>query len=228
MTGRTVLVTRPEPGASATAQRLAQAGFRPVLAPLLRVRACRVALPGVHRVQAVVAASGNAVALPAAYHALPLLAVGDATAARARAAGFSQVHSADGDAADLAALAARLLPPGPLLLATARGEGTRLTAMLRHAGFRVHRRAVYASAAVRRFPPVAAQAVAEGLHAALFFSTATARSFARLLPPALRPQLRHTSALAIGPAAAAALQDLPWRELRVALRPNQDGVLALL
>ena len=225
---RTVLVTRPEPGASATAARLAQAGFMPVLAPFLQVRPCRVALPPTSRVRAVIAASGNALALPPGFHALPLLAVGDATAARARDAGFQDVRSADGDASDLAALAARLLRPGPVLLATARGEGVRLAAMLRRAGFRVHRRAVYASAAVRRFPPAAAQAIREGLHAALFFSAATARSFVRLLPPALRPHLRDTDAVAIGPGVAAALQHLPWRDLRVAVRPNQDGVLALL
>ena len=230
MSSRAVLVTRPPPGAQATAARLAQGGFRPVLAPFLSVRACATSLPPASRLQAVVAASGNAVALPAAYHALPLLAVGDATASRARAAGFVTVHSANGDAADLVALAARLATPSgePLLLATGRGQGVRLAAALRRAGFTVHRRAVYAAASVRRFPAPAEAAIAEGLHAALFFSAATARAFARLLPPALRTRLSGADAVVIGADAAAALEHLPWRALRVALRPTQDGVLALL
>jgi uroporphyrinogen-III synthase len=223
-------VTRPQPGATATASRLVAAGWTPVLAPFLTVRPARVALPGATSVQAVVAASGNAVALPIAYTRLPLLAVGNATASRARAAGFSTVHSADGDAVALAGLAARLLDParGPLLLTTGRGQGTALARALQKGGFTVRRRAVYASAHVRRFPEPAADAITSGLHAALFFSTETARAFARLLPASLRPYLGHTDAAVIAPGAAQPLMHLPWRTLRVALRPTQDEVLALL
>ena len=225
-----MLVTRPAPGAQATAARLAMAGFQPVVTPFLQVRACATRLPRADRLQAVVAASGNAVALPDAYHALPLLAVGNATAARARAAGFATVHSADGDAADLVALASLVAAPdgGRLLLAAGHGQGSGLAAALRRAGFTVQRRAVYAAASVRRFPAPAAAAIGGGLHAALFFSAATASAFARLLPPSLRGALRDTDAVVIGADAAAALQHLPWRALRVALRPTQDGILALL
>ena len=225
-----MLVTRPEPGGSQTASRLLAAGYRPVLAPFLAVRPCRVALPDPARLQAVVVASGNAVALLARYHALPLLAVGDSTAARARAAGFTQVTSASGDAADLAALAARTLQAadGPVLLAAGFGQGMRLARALRRQGLLVHRRAVYAAAAARAFPAAAGSAIAAGLHAALFFSAATAHAFVRLLPRGLQPQLRRTVALAIGPAAATILAALPWRDLRVAAQPTQEGILALL
>ena len=225
-----VLVTRPEPGASRTAARLATAGYRPVTAPFLLVRPCRVSLPPPARLQAIVVASGNAVRLPAAYHGVPLLAVGDGTAGRARAAGFQQVASAGGTAADLAALAKRTLLPGhgAVLLATGFGQGTRLARLLRAGGLRVHRRAVYAAAGLRAFPAAAAGAITAGLHAALFFSAATARSFVRLLPGRLRPELRHTAALAIGPDAAAILSALPWRDLRIAPQPTEEGVLALL
>ncbi len=226
----TVLVTRPEPGAAVTAARLAAMGWHPVVTPLLTVRPLATALPQPTRFQAVIAASGNATALPARFHDLPLLAVGTATASRARAAGFGVVWDADGTADDLAALAARRLDPaaGPLLLAAGHGQGTRLRRALRRVGFGVTRRAVYHAAALRRFPAAAAAAIQAGLHAALFFSAATAAAFARLLPPGLRPLLAATEALAIGPAAAAALRHLPWCTVRVALRPNQDGILALL
>ena len=225
-----MLVTRPEPGAGATAARLRASGWRPVVAPFMAVRPFAVALPPVDRIQAVVSASGNAVTLPAPFRTLPLLAVGNATAARARAAGFRSVHSADGDAPALAALAACLLDParGALLLATGRGQGVALARALRRAGFTVHRRAVYAAAPVRYFPPEAATAVTSGLQAAVFFSTETARAFARLLPPVLVPHLCQTDAVVIGPGVADAVKHLPWRTLRVALRPTQDEVLALL
>ena len=196
----------------------------------MAVRPFVTPLPAPAAIQAVIAASGNAVTLPAPFHALPLLAVGDATASRARAAGFGTVHSADGDAPALSALAGRLLDPagGPLLLATGRGQGSELARLLRGRGFRVHRRAVYAAAAVRRFPRDAEQAVAEGLHAALFFSAETARAFARSIPAHLRPSLARTDAAVIGPGVADVLRHLPWRALRVAVRPTQDEVLALL
>ena len=223
-------MTRPQPGAAATAARLAALGWRPIVAEFLGVRPSGATLPKPGRLQAIVAASGNAVGLPPAYHGLMLLTVGHATAARARAAGFGTVHSADGDAAALAALAARRLDPaaGPVLLATGRGLGTGLARALRERGFAVHRRAVYAASPARVFPPAAADGVAGGLHAALFFSTETARAFARLLPPHLLPCLRRTRAAVIGPGVADAVRHLPWQALRVALRPTQDEVLALL
>ncbi len=225
-----MLVTRPEPGAAATAARLDLAGFHPVVTPLLRIRPCRLPLPPASGLQAVVAASGNALGLPEVYHALPLLAVGEATASRARAAGFTRVHSADGDADDLAALAARLLSPGDgaVLLAAGRGQGTGLARAMRQHGLTVQRRAVYAASGVRRFPPAAATALQDGVHAALFFSAESARVFVRLLPRSLQSSLQNTQALAIGSAAADVLGLLPWRSVRVAVRPTQDGVLALL
>ncbi len=225
-----MLVTRPEPGASQTAARLIAGGFEPVLAPLLTVRPGRARLPDAARLQAVVVASGNAVALPAAYHRLPLLAVGDSTAARARAVGFSDVRSAGGTAVDLAALAACLLRPerGPVLLAAGFGQSTRLARALRRQGLVVQRRAVYAAAGLRAFPEAAAAAIASGLYAGLFFSAATARTFVRLLPQGLRPRLQKTAAIAIGAAAAGVLSALPWSDIRVAAQPTQEGILALL
>lgn len=224
------MITRPEPGAGETAARLLAAGLHPVVAPFLAIHRRAATLP-VAGVQAVLAASGNAVAaLPAALHGVRLLTVGDATAARAMQAGFVAVRSAAGDASDLAALAAAQLDPadGPLLLAVGQGQGGALAAALRQSGFCVHRRVVYTASAVARFPAAAAAAIEGGLRAAMFFSAETARAFARLLPPALLPALAGADALAIGAAAAAAVGHLPWRAVRVAVRPTQDGVLALL
>ena len=224
-----VLVTRPEPGASEAAGLIRARGLVPVLAPMLRVRLRPVRLPG--SVRAVVVSSGNAVpALPMALHGVALLAVGDATAARARAAGFRQVWSADGDAAALAALASQVLPPGaPVLLATGAGQGAVLAADLRGRGFPVHRRAAYAAAPVRRMPEEALAALAgPGLCAVLFLSAETARAFVRALPLALRPALAEVDALAIGAPAADAVMHLPWRRVRVSAKPRLESVMALL
>ena len=182
-------------------------------------------------VGAVLVTSSNAVpCLPANLHGTPLLAVGDATADRARTAGFVHVTSANGDAAALAELARQACRPGvALLLATARQQGGSLAATLRAAGFVVHRRAVYAARPVGRMPLPAVQALRCGsLAAALFLSAETARAFVRLMSPQLLPALAEVEALAIGQPAAEALRFLPWRRVRVSAKPTQDSILAML
>ncbi|MBO0712675.1 MAG: uroporphyrinogen-III synthase, partial [Acetobacteraceae bacterium] len=103
-----VLLTRPEAGAAATAARLAARGFVPVIAPLARIERLAAKLPNPAGVQAMIVTSSNALtAVPPAWRTLPLFAVGDATASRARALGFASVASASGDAGDLACLIGR-------------------------------------------------------------------------------------------------------------------------
>ena len=149
---RSVLITRPEPGGSETAARIQAMGLEPVLAPMLAVRLLPAHLPAPETVQAILATSGNAIAgLPPEARGCRLLAVGDATAERACAAGFTHTESAGGNATDLTALARHRLKPatGPLLLACGRGHGLELAAALRAEGFRVLRRTVYATGPVR-------------------------------------------------------------------------------
>jgi uroporphyrinogen-III synthase len=226
-----VLVTRPEPGASATAARIAALHLTPVIAPLLAVRSLGARLPRPDAVQAVLVASGNAVAaLPENFRPVRLLAVGDATAARAQALGFSDVHSAAGDAEALAALAAARCDPAgaALLLAAGAGRGAELAADLRRRGFRVVRRVVYAARAVETMPEAAGKALSEGrLRAACFFSAETARAFVRLAAP-YAECVRGIDAVAIGRPCAVALSGLPWRRIMVARHPTQDDMVALL
>jgi uroporphyrinogen-III synthase len=229
----TVLITRPEPGAGDTARRVAALGFSPVLSPVLHVQGLAAPLPAVEKVAAALVTSGNAVdALPPAWHATRLLTVGDATAARAHAAGFRDVHSASGDADALAALAVRELPPrgAPLLLASGRGQGQPLAAALRRSGHRVIRRVVYAAVPVPELAPAAVTALRDRqVRAVLFFSAETARHFVRLVRGAgLVPALGTVDAISIGQPAAVALGAVSWRDIRVAARPNQDEMLALL
>ena len=230
----TVLITRPAPGAEGTAEAVRARGWQPVLAPLLRITPFAEAhpepLPDPAAIQAVLVASGHALGLPPAFHACPLLAVGNATAARARGIGFADVRSANGDAMALAALAANTLDPrgGPVLLATGRGQGMPLAGLLHAAGFTVLRRVIYAAVPEPHLPAAASEAIVVGLHAATFLSAETARVFAHLLPDSMRPLLARTDALAISKTVADVLTPLPWRRIRVALRPTQSSLIALL
>jgi uroporphyrinogen-III synthase len=228
-----VLITRPSGAASETAQRVAAMGLRPILAPMLEIAPIRARRPEPRRLQAVLITSANALpALPSAYHTLPLLAVGDATAAHARAAGFRDVHSAAGDVHALASLVlARCDPAGaPLLLASGKDRSADPTPALQARGFTLIRRSVYTAVPADALPEAARTALSDGaVRAALFFSPATARAFVRLLPAALPPEyVSRVDALAISRATEQALAPLPWRRIRVASRPNQDELLALL
>lgn len=232
-TRNAILITRPEPGASETARRVEALGLTPVLCPVLVVRQVTATLPPALRISALLVTSGNAVpALPAAYLSVPLFAVGNATADRARQAGFNHVTSADGDAKALAQHVRDKVDPaaGPLLLACGRHSGNPLASALRQAGYRVSRRVVYAADPVHALATDAFSALHLGVvRAALFFSAETARNFVTLArTPALQTTLHEVDAVAIGPAARVALETLPWRRIRVAARPNQDEMLALL
>jgi uroporphyrinogen-III synthase len=233
MTPHTVLITRPEPGASETADRVVALGMVPIVAPMLEILPAQVRLPPPERISAILLTSGNAaVPLPGSWRGLPLLTVGAATERRARQAGFADVTSADGDAGALAALvrarfAAR---DGTLLLAAGRGQSVALAKELRASGYRVARRVVYAAEPIAVLPEAARAALlGERTLTVLFFSAETARCFALLVRAAgLGDRLRGRDAITIGAKAAMALKDMLWARVRVAGKPTQDEMLALL
>jgi uroporphyrinogen-III synthase len=229
-----VLVTRPEPGAAETARQLAARGFEPVLAPALVLVNRKLDLPAA---QALLLTSRAAArALPAIPEDLPVLAVGEATAAEARARGARDVIAAAGDAAALATLVATRLDPGagPLLLAVGAGYGQDLAMALRARGFRVLRRLAYEALPAPEIPAPAREAIAAGrVVAALFFSPRSALCAISLLRTAgLEAMAGKMLALAISPrvgeAARRALSPLAWREIRIAQRPDQAALLELL
>lgn len=204
-------------------------GFVPLLAPMLVVRQHFIAPPGIP--QAVLVTSSNAIAaLPDILHGSLVLAVGDATAARARQAGFTRVESAGGDADALRRLVAGQCRPadGALLLASGAGQGLDLAADLRRQGFTVRRRIAYNAAPAKTMPAHAeASLAAREIDVAMFFSPATARAFVACLGDRLA-LVAGVEALAISAPTAQALRALPFRGVRVATHPNQDDLMALL
>jgi uroporphyrinogen-III synthase len=228
---RAVLITRPSPAAEETARQVSALGLRPIVTPLMMIQRIPADLP--QDAAAVLITSGNAVvSLPTWARARPLFAVGDATAERAHAEGFTHVLSANGDASDLAALVHRTLPPqlGQLLLLTGKGQGAALTDLLHAQQRDVAVREVYEAVAVPTLPARAAAALQDAdLRAAMLFSAETARQFVRLVTAAgLEASTQNTDACAISQATGVALEALRWRRIRIASRPNQEEMLALL
>jgi uroporphyrinogen-III synthase len=228
-----VLITRPEPGASETAARVAAMGFAPIVAPFLEITRIAGPLPSVGGIAAILLASGHAIAgLTAEYRSCPVLTVGSATARRATQAGFGDVQSADKDAAALARLVRERIDPreGALLLAAGRGQSLTLAAELRGFGYRVARRVVYSAAPVGRLPdPARAALMNDRVRTVLFYSAETARCFMRTVGAAgLTGTLKSREAITIGDLAGMALKGEYWARVRVASKPTQDEMLALL
>jgi uroporphyrinogen-III synthase len=233
------LVTRPLQDAASLAAALSARGIEPLVEPLLTIRpvadAARRLPPLLRGAQAVLFTSVNGVRAFAAateLRELPAFAVGDATAAAARAAGFPLVMSAGGNVADLARLVIDRLQPrdGALVHAAAREVAGDLAGSLNAAGFSLRRAVLYEAVAATRLSAATAAALAERSVAfALFFSPRTAASFVRLVAAAgLAEACRGIVALALSEAVAAVLGALAWREIRVAEAPNAAALVAAL
>ncbi|MGD9617341.1 MAG: uroporphyrinogen-III synthase [Alphaproteobacteria bacterium] len=234
--GMRALVTRPRVEAATLAEALAERGVAALLEPLLDIHYRDPGhKPDLAGVQAVLCTSANGVrafARLSRERAVPIFAVGDATAAQARAAGFPEVHSADGAVGDLVALVGGRLRPeaGRLLHIAGSVVAGDLSGELRARGFSVDRAVLYEAQPVGTLSAATMRALAAGIvDFALFFSPRTAAIFTRLVDQAgIAAAMRHVTAISISAAADAALDPLRFRARRVAGRPNQPALLAAL
>ena len=238
--GMQALVTRPHEEAQSLAAALTVREVGAVIEPMMEVHYCGAAALDLATVQAILCTSANgvrALARVTGERRLPLLAVGETTASRARAEGFTAVASAGGAATDLVRLAASRLRPenGRLLHVAGNIVAGDLVGELRTHGFMIERRVLYEARPVERLSMAAVSALrGMVIDFALFFSPRTAAIFVRLAGIAgVAACCRAITTLSISAAADAALTGLPWRDRRVAARPNQpalldtlDGVLA--
>jgi len=209
-----VAVTRPEPQASDTAMRLAAAGYEVLSAPLLAARP--LADPGSAAGIGVLALTSRTAAMLLADHAqfrqIPVYAVGEATAAEARRAGFRFVRSAAGDVETLL----------PVLRDVARpvvhvcGEDHRgdLVERLLATGIRAERRVIYRMEPRGPLPDTPVDAV-------LLYSPRTAALYAERAPEAWRSAVCITLSASV----ADAVRDRPHI---VAARPDEDALFAAL
>ena len=229
------LVTRPREESQSLAAALALRDVGAVIEPMMEVHYCVAAALDLNAVQAILCTSANgvrALARVTGERGLPLLAVGETTASRARAEGFTSVASAGGAVADLVCLAAARLRPqnGRLLHVAGNVVAGDLAGALRAHGFVIERCILYEARPVERLSAAAVSALrGRTIDFALFFSPRTAAIFVRLAGIAdLAGCCRTVTSLAISAAADAVLTGLPWRDRRVSERPNQPALLDTL
>lgn len=231
-----VLVTRPEPGASRTAQRLEKMGFQPILLPLTET----VALPAKASearkdAMAVTATSANAVRhasreLIAALAALPCHAVGKRTAEAARKAGFVSVSEGPGDAVALADAIAGGSPAGTIVYLCGRVRFPAFEQRLSAADIPVRAVETYDTIALNYSDAdVVARLSGGPVDAVLLYSAKAALAMQVLIRrPALGDHFEKTRFFALSGRIAAALDGVAPERVRVAGEPQEDALIGLL
>jgi uroporphyrinogen-III synthase len=224
VTRQIIWITRTAPGCDRTARAVHDAGFEPVIAPLL------VADPAFHppavasnlddvAALAFTSVNGLAFADLTPRRDWPVFAVGARTAEAARARGFTDVVSADGAATDLADLIARQwrARPGVLLAPAAARPAADLAALL-EGRVPVRSLAVYNTLESPEPLPDAFDVV-------LIHSPRAAETLARRLSPGAAS---GRVAIALSPAVATPLQGLGFAEIRIAARPDEHALMQVL
>lgn len=217
-------MTRTAPGAHRTAARLEALGYAPLIRPVLAVQPIDQPPPDLTGIAALAFTSPNGVTAFAALspdRSRPVFAVGEATAAQARQAGFTQVTSADGALADLARTILNAAP-GRVLVPGAREPAGDLRALL---GGTVETVILPVYQTVET-----GVAAPEAFEAVLLHSPRAARAVAAALRACEGG--RRALAVAISAAAAAplgpALDAARLAEIRIADSPTDAAVLLAL
>lgn len=215
-----VLVLRPEPGATRTAEALREADFTPILYPLYGIEQMDWRPPDPADVDALLITSANAVRHGgpglARYLSMPVYTVGEATARVARQAGFAAVETGGGDAATTIPLIVRA---GHRRILHLGGVEVRDFDPL---GLSLHRIPVYrtvpcgdAGGVMRAMPQE------QGVYA-FVHSARAAERFGSLIAPEHRSRI---TIIAISNAASEAC-GTGWRDRVVAGAPNDAAMLA--
>ena len=225
---RVVWITRAQPGADATAERVRKLGLEAIVAPLLEVRPIADATIDLAEVSALVFTSANAVAAFAKrsdVRALRVFTVGDATATAARAQRFASVLSAQGDVTALAkALAARRRElPGVILYPAAAEPSQDLAGALAAVGLNVRQTALYETVEVA--PSEALAVRLPEVEGVLLHSAKAARALATFLKQTPAP---HLAAFCLSPQVARPLARAPLAIRVAAPAPNETALLSLI
>lgn len=233
-----LLITRPTEDAESLSRELKGRGHETLIEPLLAIQLKQADKPETQQWQAILATSANGIRALAAqswfeeFKALPLLAVGSATASLARTSGFVHVEQAGGDVTSLADLAKTTLTTtgGTLLHVAGSSIAGDLKDALEAEGFIIVRATLYEARAAHSLSDTAKTAFNDKtLDGVLFYSPRTARTFVELISAAqLTETLRSVSAYCLSAAVAEKISDFPWLQIHVASTPEQDALLALL
>ncbi|MCR5857031.1 uroporphyrinogen-III synthase [Mesorhizobium sp. J428] len=232
---RRVLVTRPEPGASATARALRLAGFEPVVLPLTEIRPLPAKPVDAQAIDAVAITSANALrhaspSLLAELARCPLYAVGKATAETAREAGFLNISVGPGDADGLVRLICdRLGADATVAYLCGRLRRPDFEEGLRQHGIRPVPVETYDTLTARIGKDAVRRLGTAPFFTVLVHSAEAAKALATLAPdPAFVPLLANARLVAISRRAAEPAAPLFPERIVIAEEPNDRAMAAAL
>lgn len=231
-----ILITRPREDAEPFARALTALGHEAVIEPLLEITYVPGAPVDLIGVQAILLTSANgarAIAQRVQTRDLHVVAVGPATAAAARDVGFNDVSESSGEGVEaLAEFVRATLKPanGALLHPAGSVVAGDLAGALEAHGFNVRREVIYEAQAVDHLSGAAVAELSAGLiDAVTFFSPRTAALFVELAEEEnLEASLERVTAICLSQAVAAALQRTRFATIKVAEKPSQDAMLAVI
>lgn len=212
---RKLFLFRPQPAVEASAERARALGLEPVVTPLFEIHPVKWIAPDPASFDGLLLTSANAVRHGgeplAAMQALPVYAVGEATAEAAREAGFKVRKVGAGNVDDLLdqlPARLRLLHPCGFHRRPPVGPRQKITTACAY-------RALPAT------PPPAFRALPDNVGAV--HSAEAAKRLAELVLPVERKRVR----LAAISQAAAVAAGMGWQDVGIADEPNDEALLAL-
>lgn len=230
-----MLVLRPEPDGTRTAEQLRALGVEPVLTPLFERQRLDTSLPDARGFAAMAVTSAHALEVLAErgdlarYIGLKTFTVGERTAATARQLGLTEVSSAGGTLADLAEKLAHQGLSGPVFYPAARHLSGDLAKSLAPYGVMVVTARVYDMVAVTALPQAVLEGIEQGsIGAALLYSRRAAETFAELLLPHISlAARRRLSLLCLSENVAEPLVAHRFVRISLADYPSQEAMMAL-
>lgn len=230
MQARPVLVTRAEPGASLTCQRLAALGYHAVNAATAQIAATDGA-PDWTGAGAVIVTSPNGagqLTRLGAPRSLKVFAVGPASAEAARAAGYDHVVTGSGDAAALLDIILSTPDPGRLIHVRGRDQAFDLSGALNAMGRDAHSHIAYEARMVDALPAPALQALGPGAVVLIHSPLGAERLLALAGSGRRLSALGSAHILAISEAAASPFRHSGAGRVTLAQRPDEAALLEAL
>ncbi len=234
-----LIVTRPKEDSEGLTEKLVARGHEVTSVPMISIEFLDGVCIPERTWQAILVTSANSIRALEALGAdeslsqIPVLAVGPASSAAARSAGFVRVESAGGDLPALTALAAKTLEPasGPLFYPSGTRISGDLAGQLKAEGFECIRLPLYDAVAATGLPETLSNRLQDGsVDGVLLYSPRTAKTWASCIAAQdLSEEIVQTThwclSAAVGKALAEAWPGDPAPLTMIAPEPNGTSMI---
>lgn len=234
MTGKAILITRPQDKAQSFAAALAEQGYETLIHPFLKMEYPEPPPKPAKEPDAMIITSASAVPFMTArypHYSRPVLCVGPQSAQALRQAGYRQIIEGPGTAQSLCDMILERADP-PLNAVYLRGENInfQLKDYLAKNGLNIEEYIIYRNVPVAAHLPDLHSAIEGGaLQAVTLFSPLTARAFEEYVQKNdLKVNLAPLTLLCLSESVLKYVRDLPFEAMYVCDAPNRQAMVDLI